>query len=237
MLVQAIGVVNVWLPGRCRWLGIFWCKTICSFYYDVVLSPLHPLTVMLYWAGYSEGCECWPVRCRWLGTFWCKAICSSEFDVVQAIYSHCYECCLVRSVRVVGVWQPEWFRWLGIFWCKAMCNSEFDVVQAIYSLWQLNALLWSGLLRCVTVWWPGWCRWLGICISDTRPSAGLSLMWCQVIYRLSLFNMLQIGPVCKGLWVFGSLVSADGLAYLMQGHLQLCGFIVVPSNLHPLVEL
>ena len=130
MLVQAVGVVNVWLPSRCRWLGIFWCKTICSFDCDMVLSHL-PL-----WLLCCIGSDILKVVNVDLlcadGLAYSDARPSSALSLMwcQAIYSLCYKCYMVRSVVVVGIWQPEWCRWLGIFWCKAICNSEFDVVPS-----------------------------------------------------------------------------------------------------------
>ena len=37
-------VVSVWQPGRCRWLGISWCKAISGYELIVVPSHLQPLT-------------------------------------------------------------------------------------------------------------------------------------------------------------------------------------------------
>ena len=190
MLVQAVGVVNVWLPGRCRWLGIFWCKTICSFDFDMVLSHL-PL-----WLLCSIGSDL--LKVVNVGLLGADGLAYSDARPSAAL--SLMWCKLFAAFVINTVWSD--LLWLlvfdslsgadGLAYSDARpCATRILMwYQAIYSLWMLSAQLWSGLLRCVTVWWPGWCRWLGIFISDTMPSGGLSLMWCQAIYSLSLFNML-----------------------------------------------
>ena len=77
-------IVKVLQPGRRRWLGIYWCKAICSSEFDES-SHLQPLVVMLCWARYLEVVSVWqPARWGWLGISWCKAICSAEFDMVPS---------------------------------------------------------------------------------------------------------------------------------------------------------
>ena len=141
----------------------------------------------------------------------------------QAIYSLWLLCCIGPGIlEVLDAWQPGRCRWLGIYWCKAICRSESDVVP--------------NHLQCLVVMLY-WARYFGGC---ECLAAWLVQMAWHILMRghLELFVWCGAKPfptfgcyaVLSGvfwrLWVFGSLVDADGLAYLMQGYPQLwiyCG--------------
>ena len=173
MLVQDVGVVNVWLPGRCRWLGIFWCKTICRFDFDMVLSHL-PIWLL---------------------------------------------CCIGSGIlKVVNVWWPVWCRWLSIFWCKVIFSSEFDVVPSHLQplLWMLYGQICYGCW-CLTAWVVQMAWHI---LMQGHVQRGV---WCGTKPFTAIDSWMPYsGPVCWGMWLFGGLVGADGLAYsyLIQGHLE-----------------
>ena len=158
---------------------------------------------------------------RLLSLMWC-----------QAIYNLWLSCCIGP-----GIWRLWMFGGLvgadGLAYLDARPSAapEFDVVPS--HLQPLVVMLyWARYLEVVNVWRPGRCRWLGISWCKAICSFWV---WCGAKPFTTFGCGAVVGQVFWRLWMFGSLVGADGLAYLDARPSAAPEFDVVLSHLQPLV--
>ena len=78
--------VYVWWPGRCRWLGISWCKAICSFWVWCGAKPFTTFGgyIVLRWVFWRLWMFGGLVDADGLAYLDARPSAASEFDVVPS---------------------------------------------------------------------------------------------------------------------------------------------------------